>query len=143
MQTATEEIKRRRIMKYFHLIWASLFRRKARTVLTLLSVLVAFVLFGLLDTVRSTFVNMNQSAAGADRLIMFPKMRGRSTLPLSLYPMLQNAPGVAKVGYATGLVGTYQSPRNPVYVEAHTDTNFVDFYPEMEMSPAARLALHR
>ena len=36
-------------MKYFHLIWSALFRRKTRTVFTLLSVLAAFLLFGLLE----------------------------------------------------------------------------------------------
>ena len=39
-------------MKYFHLIWAALFRRKTRTILTLVSIIAAFVLFGLLDAVR-------------------------------------------------------------------------------------------
>ena len=38
-------------MKYFPLIWSSLFRKKTRTVLTLLSIMVAFLLFGLLQAV--------------------------------------------------------------------------------------------
>ena len=42
-------------MKYFHLIWAALLRRKVRTIFTLLSVLAAFLLFGLLESVRSAF----------------------------------------------------------------------------------------
>ena len=33
-------------MKYFHLVWAALFRRKTRTILTLLSIVMAFLLFG-------------------------------------------------------------------------------------------------
>ena len=45
-------------MKYVELIWASLFRRKLRTILTLLSVLAAFLLFGLLDSVRSAFLHV-------------------------------------------------------------------------------------
>src|SRR5689334_2861783 len=39
-------------MSYLRLIWMSLFRRKARTFFTLLSIAVAFLLFGLLDCVR-------------------------------------------------------------------------------------------
>ena len=42
-------------MKYLHLIWASLFRSKTRTLLTLLSVVTAFLLFGMLDSVRVAF----------------------------------------------------------------------------------------
>ena len=35
-------------MRYLPLLWAGLFRKKTRTILTLLSVCVAFLLFGLL-----------------------------------------------------------------------------------------------
>ena len=55
-------------MKYLHLIWAALMRRKTRTVLTILSVLAAFLLFGLLDGVRIAF-NSGGTLAGVDRLI--------------------------------------------------------------------------
>ena len=34
-------------MSFLSLIWAGLFRRKTRTVLTLFSIIVAFLLFGL------------------------------------------------------------------------------------------------
>ena len=36
-------------MKYFMLIWAGLWRKKTRTILTMLSIAVAFLLFGLLQ----------------------------------------------------------------------------------------------
>jgi putative ABC transport system permease protein len=42
-------------VRYLPLLWAGLFRRKTRTVLTLLSVLVAFLLFGLLQAVKVAF----------------------------------------------------------------------------------------
>ena len=55
-------------MKYFHLIWAALFRRKARTMLTLVSIAAAFLLFGMLDAVRTSFDQAGKSANGAQRL---------------------------------------------------------------------------
>ena len=55
-------------MKYLHLVWAELFRRKTRTLLTLVSILAAFLLFGLLDGVRSSFEQAGQTANGAERL---------------------------------------------------------------------------
>ena len=55
-------------MKYLHLIWAALFRRKTRTILTLVSIIAAFLLFGLLDAVRTSFEQAGQSANGAQRL---------------------------------------------------------------------------
>ena len=42
-------------MKYLSLVWAQLFRSKTRTLLTLLSVVTAFLLFGMLDSVRVAF----------------------------------------------------------------------------------------
>ena len=56
-------------MKYLHLIWASLFRSKTRTLLTLLSVVTAFLLFGILDSVSVAF---NSSAKVAGRNAKLP-----------------------------------------------------------------------
>ena len=55
-------------MKYLHLIWAALFRSKARTLLTLLSVIAAFLLFGMLDSVRVAF-NSGGDVTGANRMV--------------------------------------------------------------------------
>ncbi|MEO9079380.1 MAG: ABC transporter permease, partial [Rhodanobacter sp.] len=60
-------------MKYLHLIWAALFRRKTRTFLTLVSIITAFLLFGLLNSVRVAFTAGN-SADGAGRLIVNSRM---------------------------------------------------------------------
>jgi len=127
-------------VKYLHLIRASLFRRKGRTVLTLLAILVSFLLFGVLDTVRSTFSNFGQTTRGYDRLITISKMSFGQPLPLSLYSQIKNVAGVVKIDYGSGFVGTYQNPRNAVYAESHTDS-FFDLYPELAISPAERLAL--
>ena len=42
-------------MKYFALVWSSLKRKKTRTILTLLSIFVAFLLYGLLCAVKEAF----------------------------------------------------------------------------------------
>ena len=55
-------------MKYLHLLWASLFRKKLRTILTLLSIVVAFFLFGLLQAVSQAFDNVAANTQ-ADRLV--------------------------------------------------------------------------
>jgi putative ABC transport system permease protein len=130
-------------MKYLGLIWAALQRRKARTVLALLSVVVAFLLFGLLDTVRNTFSSFGQNAAGYDRLFVMSKMNVGNPLPLSLLPQIQEIPGITRVSYGSFLEGTYQSPKNPISVEAHQGDEYFDFYPDVEISPGARAALHR
>ena len=42
-------------MKFLPLLWSSLWRKKIRTIFTLLSVFVAFLLFGLFMTIRGAF----------------------------------------------------------------------------------------
>ena len=44
-------------MKYFSLIWSALFRSKTRTLLTLLSVVAAFLLFGASRTLKKDWVD--------------------------------------------------------------------------------------
>ncbi|MFC4307575.1 ABC transporter permease [Steroidobacter flavus] len=130
-------------MKYLHLIWAGLFRRRARAVLMLLSITVAFLLYGPLETVRSTFANFGQSTAGHDRLLTMSKLRpGAPTLPLSLYQRIKTVPGIVNVDYACAFGASYQDAKNAFPLETHT-AEFFDLYPELELVPEARAAFQR
>jgi putative ABC transport system permease protein len=122
-------------MKYLHLIWSALFRRKTRTLFTLLSVLAAFLLFGLLNSVREAFANAGQSVAGASRMITISKVSFMVTLPKSLEMRLQAVPGVAAVSYANWFGGIYQDPKNFFPNEA-VAPNFFDVYSEFDLPPA-------
>jgi putative ABC transport system permease protein len=126
-------------MKYFHLVWAALFRRKTRTLFTLLSVLAAFLLFGLLDSVRTAFANAGGSVAGVDRLITVSKVSFTMALPKSLLPRIQALPGVAAVSYANWFGGIYQDPKNFFPNEAVAQ-NFLDLYPEWILPDEQRKA---
>ena len=122
-------------MKYFNLVWSALFRRKTRTLFTLLSVLAAFLLFGLLDSVRTAFANAGHSVAGASRLITISKVSFTLELPLSLYMRIQTVPGVAEATYANWCGGIYQDPKNFFANEA-VHSNFFDVYSEFHLPPA-------
>jgi putative ABC transport system permease protein len=126
-------------VKYLHLIWAALFRRKVRTIFTILSVLAAFLLFGLLDSVRSAFASASEGVAGVDRLITVSKISLTVGLPKSLYPRIQAVPGVATVTYASWFGGIYQDRKNFFPNQAVAE-NFIDLYPEWQMSDAERKA---
>jgi len=116
-----------------------MFRSKTRTIFTLLSVLAAFLLFGLLDSVRSAFANAATSVAGVDRLMTVSKISFTLSLPKSLLPRIEALPGVAKVTYANWFGGIYQDPKNFFPNEAVAD-NFFDLYPEWRLSQAERTA---
>ena len=127
-------------MKYFHLVWAALFRRKTRTIFTLLSVLAAFLLFGMLDAVRSAF-NAPPSAAGANRLVVSSRISIIQPLPQSLLPRIKAIPGVKDVAYANWFGGYYQDPKNQnVMFQIAVDPTYLDVYPEFIVPPEQRKA---
>jgi putative ABC transport system permease protein len=126
-------------VKYLPLILSALFRRKTRTIFTLLSVLAAFLLFGLLDSVRSAFASAGNDVAGVDRLMVFSKISFTLSLPKSLLERIAAIPGVAQVTYANWFGGIYQDPKNFFPNEAVAQ-NFLDLFPEWRMSAGEREA---
>jgi putative ABC transport system permease protein len=126
-------------MKYLHLIWAALFRRKTRTILTLLSIIMAFLLFGLLDAVRVSFAEAGQSANGAERLQTGAKLSFIQPLPKSLQQQIAAVPGVKEVAHANWFGGAYQDPHNQIFTFAVSD-NYLDVYPEVEVDANERKA---
>ncbi len=123
-------------MKYLHLVWAALFRRKLRTFLTLVSIITAFLLFGLLDAVRISFDQAGQSANGASRLQTGARLSFIQTLPKALEARIGQVDGVQKLTYANWFGGAYQDPRNAVFSFA-VAPNYVDMYPEMRVTDEA------
>src|SRR5471032_59398 len=126
-------------MKYLHLVWAALFRRKTRTILTLVSIIAAFLLFGLLDAVRASFEEAGQSANGAQRLQVGSKLSFIQTLPYSLEAQIAKVPGVKDVTFANWFGGAYQDPHNQVFSFA-VAPNYLDLYPEIAVSDAEKKA---
>jgi len=126
-------------VKYLHLIWAELFRRKTRTILTLVSILAAFLLFGMLNGVRESFQQAGQSAQGASRLQTGSRLSFIDTLPLSLHGRIAQVDGVREVAYANWFGGAYQDPHNQIFSFA-VAPNYLDLYPEIDVDPAQRKA---
>ena len=98
-------------MRFLPLVWSNLKRRKVRTLLTSLSIFVAFVLFGFLMAIRSAF-SYGAEVAGADRLMMFHKVSFSQPLPLAYKSEIAATPGVAAVTHATWFGGVYREPKN-------------------------------
>ena len=122
-------------MKYLHLIWAALLRRTLRTALTLLSVTMAFLLFGLLTSVRYAFLQAGQDVAAAHRLVTLAKSSYMFRLPLSLYDSISAVPGVEAATYIGTFYGTYQDPKNHVG-GVPTVSSYFKLFPELKIPPA-------
>ncbi|PJJ97096.1 hypothetical protein CO611_07060 [Lysobacteraceae bacterium NML03-0222] len=124
-------------MKYLPLIWASLFRSRLRTWLTLLSIATAFLLFGLLDSVRIAFNSAGNSVAGAKRLVVLSKISMTQFLPLALESRIAQVPGVGKLTHSTWFGGVYQDNRQ-FFPSFSVKRNFLELYPEYQVSEAER-----
>jgi putative ABC transport system permease protein len=99
-------------MKFLWLVWSNLKRKKLRTSLTLLSIFVAFLLYGLLCTIKEAFT-AGVTMAGADRLIVRHKVSLIMTLPVTYGPRMEQIPGVASAAHFTWFNGIYQNePKN-------------------------------
>lgn len=125
-------------MKYLHLIWASLFRSRTRTLLTLLSVFVAFFLFGMLDSVRVAF-NSGGDVTGANRMVVASRLSITQMLPYSLDAQIASIKGVRKSSYAAWFGGIYRDPKN-FFPNFSVGPGYLDLYPEFKLTPAQRKA---
>ncbi len=111
---------------------ANLFRKRTRTALTLLSVITAFLLFGLLQSITTMF-NAGEDYVGATRLVTQARVSFTQPLPISMLPKLEAVPGVARVQYSQWFGGVWQT-NTPLVVFATDPVRQRDVYPEYVMS---------
>ncbi|MDB6103030.1 MAG: rane protein [Gammaproteobacteria bacterium] len=107
---------------------ANLFRKKTRTILTILSVIMAFLLFGLLQSLNSIF-SAGADFIGATRLVTQARVSFTTALPLSMVPKLEAVPGVARVAYSQWFGGVWQE-NTQVFTFAVDPQRYHDAYPE-------------
>jgi putative ABC transport system permease protein len=98
-------------MKYSGLIFANLFRKKARLLLTIGSFAVALMLFGFLAVVKEAFSG-GVSIAGADRLVVINRTSIIQPLPISYADRIMRIPGVKEITHDNWFGGVYQDERN-------------------------------
>ena len=101
-------------MRYLPLIWSALTRKPARAVLTLLSVTVAFTLFGLMIGLNATFDEV-AAKARADRIFTNPRFGGNG-MPIAVARQIAAIPGVKVVTAVNVILGYVQDPKNQAVV---------------------------
>ena len=121
-------------MKFLPLLWSSLWRKKVRTIFTLLSIFVAFLLFGLLMTIRTAF-SFGVEIAGLDRLVLIHKVSLIMPLPISYLDRLRTTEGVTMVTHNSWFGGVYQDPSNFFAQIATEPEPFMKLYPEFHLPP--------
>jgi len=116
-------------MKYLHLVYSNLKRKKIRTFLTFASVLVAFVLFGYLSAIEAA-LEVGVTVAGADRLVVRHKVSLIQPLPESYEAQIEQIDGIVDATPATWFGGVYQDPTNFFFQAPVRPLEYLAMYPE-------------
>ncbi|MBV8199786.1 MAG: ABC transporter permease, partial [Acidobacteria bacterium] len=126
-------------MKFLPLVWKNLGRRKVRTTFTALSIVVAFLLFGILSAIRMAF-SAGVDVTGADRLMVSHKVSIIQPLPIAYRDQIAQVPGVREVTHANWFGGVYQDPKNFFPRIAVDPPTYLAIYPEIKLPEAQKRA---
>lgn len=119
-------------MKYLPLVWASLMRKKARLLLTFLSITAAFILFGMSIGFDASIKHLGD-IAHEDRLGV--ASRFGALMPMGMANQIARIPGVKRVAPQGAVCGYFRIPRNNTCVII-VDDNYKKMYPEMPITDA-------
>jgi putative ABC transport system permease protein len=124
-------------MKFLPLLWAALFYNRLRTVLTFFSIVVAFLLLGLLHGVAGGFDAVIQVMSNS-RVWIQSRAGIMHPLPLSQRAQIEGVRGITTVVPYAFLGGFYQEPKNQLGASALDAKNLISIFPEIEL-PAPQL----
>jgi len=125
------------------LVFKNLFRKKLRAILMVVSILVAFAIFGMLASFEWAF-NAGQDSAQADRLVVVNKINMSQQLPVSYFNRVAGIDGVKEVTHLNWFGGYYQDPKNFLTVFAVEPGSYLKLYgSDYIYQPHAQLAFLR
>ena len=126
-------------MSHWSLVWANLTRRRTRCIVTLLSVVFAFALFGVLLALRQAFTE-GARFAGARRLITMSAVSLVNPLPLADARRIAAVRGVRVVDPEVWVGAYYRTLRHPIFALAVRARSCLAVYPGDRLPPAERRA---
>lgn len=115
-------------------ILANLFHKKTRTLLTLASIVVAFILFGLLQSLNQAF-SSGGDFVGATRLVTQSRISFTTSLPMRMVPEMDAVPGVQRVMYQQWFGAKFREDTQ-IFAFAVDPQRLHDVYPEWVMPEA-------
>jgi putative ABC transport system permease protein len=122
------------MFRWLPLVWANLKRRKLRFVFTFISIMLAFLMFGMLDALR-TSLSQAVNLAGADRLMLMSKVNITVSLPRSHFEKVRAMPGVRAVVPFNWFGGVFKDQKGQVQVIATDPQQMAKVYPELVLTP--------
>jgi putative ABC transport system permease protein len=129
-------------VKYLPLIWSGIWRKRGRTTLILLQVLFAFLLFGLLQGMKSG-IDRAIADTRADILMVHARQSIGQQLPLAYFERIRAVPGVKAVFVQNFLGGSYQKPTQRILADATDPDPMWAHYPGLLVSESELEAMAR
>lgn len=123
----------------FALIWTNFARNKGRKILTLLSLLIAFLLFGVLMALHAG-LSFSDTPAGLGRLVTTNKVQPFAPMPVAYAQRIAEVPGVKAVTWNGFMAGTFQKPSNFFMVLPMPADGLFRVYPDLQVPPADKRA---
>ncbi|HKU91215.1 MAG TPA: FtsX-like permease family protein [Steroidobacteraceae bacterium] len=124
------------MFRWLPIVWANLKRRKLRLVFTFISILLAFLMFGMLDALRTSLAGV-VNVVGADRVLTMSKINMTVPLPRGHYEKIRAVPGVRAAVPFNWFGGLYKDGKQPIQMQATEPEAFLQVYPEIKLSPEA------
>lgn len=127
-------------MNYFYLVWKGIWYKPLRTVFSLASIAVAFMLFGLLQGVNASFEEAVDKS-GADRLYVRNNVSDFEGISISALSPLESIDGITSVAYQVLFPSYYRDPSNSVVAFAVDPSRFFKVNHDLAVSPQALAAM--
>jgi putative ABC transport system permease protein len=122
------------MFRWLPIVWANLKRRKLRLVFTFISIVLAFLMFGMLDALRTSLAGV-VNVVGADRLLVQSKINLTVSLPRAYYEKIKGVPGVRAVAPFNWFGAMYKDSKRPIQMNATDGDQLLRVYPEIKLKP--------
>jgi putative ABC transport system permease protein len=122
------------MLRWLPIVWANLIRRKLRLVFTFVSILLAFLMFGMLDALRTSLAGV-VNVVGADRMLTMSKVNLTVPMPRAHYEKVKVVPGVKAAASFNWFGGMFKDAKRPIQMQATEPEAFLTVYPEVKLTP--------
>ena len=126
------------MFKYLPLLWGGMMRKPVRISLTFASLAIAFLLFGVLEAVRTSLLG-GAELAGKDRIVTWHKVSRMKNLPVNYVARIAALDGVVAVSPHIWLGGIFMEDRNQVLAYIVDAKTFGDVYTEYRVPEPQRV----
>src|SRR6266481_2689135 len=104
-------------MSDLHLVYRNLFHKKIRTILMIIAIFIAFLIFGILASYKSA-LNRATAPGESERMITVNKINFTQPLPIADYKKIQAMPDVAAASHQDWFGGYFADPKNFLFAFA-------------------------